>query len=61
MSLLVGTPVKIRAADDFYAFVDGWTGVVSGQQAGVAVVKCSSAEGEKTFFVPWDQLERLPS
>lgn len=52
----IGDSVIITAKDDFYAFVDGWCGRVMAFQSGCAVVVCQRPEGEKTFWVPPDQL-----
>lgn len=57
-----GDRVIITAKDDFFSFVDGWRGQVTGFNSGLVVVVCKSMEGEppamvdKTFFVPADQL-----
>ena len=66
--LLAGTRVTIRAADEFFAFVDGWSGTVvarcptmGGSESGVAEVACIRPDGIKTFYVPWDQLEAVKS
>lgn len=47
----VGDKVQIVAADDFYAFCDGWRGVVSGMNNGLVEVKCQRPDGEKTLYV----------
>jgi hypothetical protein len=59
-----GDRVIIMAKDDFFAFVDGWRGQVTGFNSGLVVVVCKSSEDvdgiptliDKTFFVPADQL-----
>lgn len=51
-----GDSVVITAADDFFAFVDGWRGRVSGFNNGLVVVECQNEGMVKTFFVPPDQL-----
>lgn len=51
-----GDQVIITAHDDFYAFVDGWIGRVTGWQAGHAEVKCQQPDGEKVLYVPPEQL-----
>lgn len=56
----MGGRVLIAAKDDFYAFVDGWTGFVSGQASGAIIVECVREDGTKTLFVPPDQLRMLP-
>lgn len=53
----IGSPVVIRAKGEFYAFVDGWAGNVSGFNNGAVEVKCIRADGVKTLFVPSDELE----
>lgn len=54
--LRVGDSVLIQAKSDFFAFVDGWHGVFTGWNNGLAVVRCARPDGIKTFFVPPDQL-----
>lgn len=51
-----GDKVIICAADDEYAFVDGWRGTVTGFQSGHVEVKCMRSDGEKTLYVPAGQL-----
>lgn len=56
-SVSPGDRVVIAAKDAFYAFVDGWHGVHCGYSPeGYAIVKCIRPDGEKTLFVPDDQL-----
>lgn len=55
-SLKPGTRVMICAADEFFAYVDGWTGTVIGVNSGLAVVECQREDGAKTFYVPAAQL-----
>jgi len=57
----VGDLVLITAKDDFFAFVDGWPGRVSGFNNGLVEVKCQREDGEKTFYVPADQLRHTVS
>ena len=52
----VGDPVLICAKDEFFAFVDGWRGRVAGFNNGLVEVRCQRVDGEKTLFVPADQL-----
>jgi len=51
-----GDRVIINAKDDFFAYVDGWRGQVTGFNSGLAVVVCQHEGIEKTFFVSADQL-----
>lgn len=51
-----GDRVIITAKDDFFAFVDGWTGRVVGLNNGLVTVECPRVDGTKTLFVPADQL-----
>lgn len=55
-SFAPGDKVIICAADDFYAFVDGWRGVVTGENMGNLEVKCHRPDGEKTLYIPPGQL-----
>lgn len=57
----------VRAADDFYEFIDGWRGVISDRpsQAGGIWIDCPSPSTPEqqvgpmlNFLVPPDQLER---
>jgi len=63
----IGDRALICARDEFYAFVDGWRGTVTGFQSGCVVVKGPGMVGqgmqggaddapEITLFVPADQL-----
>lgn len=58
---LAGQPVRIRAKDDFFAFVDGWAGTVAGWNSGLVHVECVRDDNPARlhFFVPADQLEAL--
>lgn len=51
-----GQAVLIVAKDEFYAFVNGWHGRIAGINNGLIEVRCARADGEKTLFVPADQL-----
>lgn len=55
-----GRRVLIVAKDEFYGFIDGWVGFVSGSQAGCYWVECVREDGTKSFLVPPDQLRALP-
>lgn len=55
----VGYTVTIRAADDFYQFVDGWSGILNRFKNGFGVVHVldeTVEQGYKEFLVPADQL-----
>lgn len=56
MNIRAGDRVIVCAADDFFGFIDGWVGTVTGFTSGVAIVKCLRPDGEKTFFIPPAQL-----
>jgi hypothetical protein len=53
--LKIGDSVLICAADNFYAFIDGWRGTIQRFQQGFAVVVCERMEDGKSvlkeFFV----------
>lgn len=51
-----GDAVIITAKDEYFAFVDGWRGTVTGNNNGLVVVECARVDGLKTFYVPADQL-----
>ena len=51
-----GDAVLITAKDEYFAFVDGWSGTVAGLNSGLVVVECARVDGVKTMFVPADQL-----
>lgn len=57
----IGRPAIVRAADHFYAFIDGWLGVIEGVANGLATLVIWQKEGgeevRKVFTVPVDQLE----
>lgn len=55
-----GNRVLIAARDDFYSYIDGWTGYVSGFASGCVWVECMREDGTKSFLVPPDQLRLLP-
>ena len=61
-----GLAVTVRAADDFYKYIDGWKGVISDMpaQAGCLWVECPSPVTDTQqigpvlkFLIPPDQLE----
>jgi len=57
-----GRAVIIRASDAFYQFVNGWSGILSGFNAGCGVVQIPDISvdgGFKQLLVPPDQLELL--
>lgn len=51
-----GDNVIVCARDEFFAFVDGWHGVVTGWNGGAVEVTCSRPDGFKTLYVPENQL-----
>jgi hypothetical protein len=51
-----GDAVLITAKDEYFAFVDGWRGTVTGLNNGLVVVECARVDGLKTLFVPADEL-----
>lgn len=51
-----GDRVIICAADDFYAYVDGWRGVVTGENMGNLEIECHRPDGVKTLYVPPGQV-----
>lgn len=51
-----GDTVLITAKDEYFAFVDGWRGTVTGLNNGLVVVECARVDGVKTLFVPADEL-----
>lgn len=59
----IGRPAIVRAADHFYAFIDGWKGVIDGFASGLVLLKVPQEEGgamvDKIFMLPEDQLELL--
>lgn len=54
-----GAAVVVRAADDFYKFIDGWRGTVGGWDAGHVVVNVRDEGINKVFLVPAEQLEEV--
>lgn len=54
--ICTGDHVVIVSAGEFYAFVDGWQGRVVGWQGGHAEILCRRPDGDKTLWVPPDQL-----
>lgn len=56
-TFLIGSPVTVAAADEFYAFIDGWNGKVIGFDRGLVTVECIGEELQKLEFqVPPEQL-----
>lgn len=60
----IGQRARVRAADHFYAFIDGWTGAIDGfLDNGLAVLKVAAQENgqdvDKLFYLPPDQLELI--
>lgn len=55
----IGEKVIIRAKGGFYAYVDGWDGIVDGYNNGLVVVRCVRADGVKTLFVKPDEVMSL--
>ena len=56
----IGKRVIIRAADDFYKFINGWVATLEGFNSGHAVVNVPDETvdyGFKQFLVPPDQLD----
>lgn len=53
----IGRAVVIRAADDWYRFVDGWAGILARFESGMGVVEVEHEGITKTFLVPPDQIE----
>lgn len=58
-----GSAVTVRAADDFYKFIDGWQGVIADMPsaAGGVWITCKSRDEVGPmlhFLVPPEQLER---
>lgn len=56
---LAGDKVQIVAADDFYAYCDGWRGVVTGMNNGYTEVTCQRPDGPKVLYVPEGQLSPI--
>lgn len=54
-----GAAVVVRAADDFYQFIDGWRGTAAGWEQGHVVVKVHHQGVDKVFLVPPEQLEEV--
>lgn len=54
---LIGAPVIICAKDDFYAYIDGWRGVINDFTQGYYKVDCINKDGEPVqFMIPGDEL-----
>lgn len=51
-----GDAVIVVAKGDFFAFVDGWRGVVQGFNNGLVQVKCDRVDGVKTLYIPANEL-----
>jgi hypothetical protein len=53
-----GKKVIVAAADDFYAFIDGWHGKIRFPcwRAGYVIVVCDRSDGLKEFLIPVEQL-----
>lgn len=55
-----GMRVVILAKDDFFAFVNGWDGIVAGLNNGLVHVSALNPDGQTiSLFVPAEQLGRL--
>lgn len=48
--------VIITAKDEFFSFVDGWRGTVTGFNNGLVEVCAIRPDGRTTLYVPADQL-----
>lgn len=57
-AVATGKRVIVTAADDFYAFIDGWEGRIEFPcwRAGYVIVLCDRPDGSKEFLVPVEQL-----
>lgn len=57
----IGDRVLVAARGDFYAFIDGWRGIVVGYEAGCVAIRIDQEEGgkmiPKRFLVPAAELE----
>ena len=51
-----GDAVIITPTGEFFAFVDGWRGTVTGLNNGLVTVECARVDGTKTLFVPATEL-----
>lgn len=60
----IGRPAIVRAADHFYAFIDGWRGVIEGFASGLVLLAVPQMEEgkeiKKIFYLPPNQLELCP-
>ncbi len=55
---ILGAAVTVAAADDYYKFIDGWDGTVTGYNAGCVQIDCINPDGQAVqFLVPADQLK----
>jgi hypothetical protein len=57
---LEGAAITVKAADDFYKFIDGWHGLVgTNHQGGGIHIHCLNPDGQPVeFFVPPEQLRK---
>jgi len=55
---MIGRSAIVRAADTFYAYIDGKEGEIVASETGCYWIAVSDTDGiYKTFLVPPDQLE----
>lgn len=57
---LPGVAVTVKAVDDFYQYIDGWTGIIADRpgSAGSVWIDCLNPDNlPVSFLVPPDQLE----
>lgn len=52
----VGDHVVVEAKDEFYAYIDGWRGRVTGHEAGCVRIEVAHEGLQKVFLVPADEL-----
>lgn len=50
-AFFIGAPVVVCASDDFYRFIDGWKGYVSGYQSGLNIIICINPDGQEVEFL----------
>lgn len=55
----IGDRVRVVAADEFYAYCDGWEGTVQGLNNGAVEVHCEREDGNKVLFVKPAELAML--
>lgn len=49
----IGALIVVCASDDFYRFIDGWKGKVTGYKNGLNVITCINPDGQEVeFYVP---------